>query len=398
MASIKLMETASGKPFYRIFVSRGYGKSPYSMRWYPPEGWSQRSIDSKLRKVSAEFERACAAGEIETRAEAKEKAAAEAAEAAKLKTVQQYADLVFMPAKEASFSENTRYSYRKFLDKHILPEIGSYLLTDVSPAMISKLILDYQKAGYAHGSALRLYSILRGLFEMAFLDGSIPMNPLLKVKRPAARKDESPRDENSKAYTVEELSTILKCVEQEPLKWQVFINLAADTGARRGELCGLHWSDIDWKAGSITIRHNLQYTSKDGLFETTPKNGRIRVIDVGQESLDLLRRLRSEQAASCMSQWVFTHNGSSRPMYPQSVSHYFKTFGENYGINDFHPHKLRHTSASIALTNSADVVSVSERLGHSNTAITLKTYAHANEESIRRAGQIVRDALKKKEV
>ena len=395
MASTKLMETADGRRFYRIFVSRGYGKSPYSMRWYVPDEWSQRYIERELRKVAAEFERACNAGEVENRAQAKEKAAAVAAEAAKLKTVKQYADQVFMPAKEATFSENTRYSYRKFLDKHILPVLGDHLLAEVTPAMISKLLTDFQREGYSHGTALRLYSILRVIFESAFLDDSIPMNPLSKVKRPTQRKNEAPAD--GKAFTSEELAQILEYAKQEPLKWRVFIYLAADTGARRGELCGLHWSDIDWKAGAVTIRHNLQYTSKNGLYESTPKSGRVRVVDIGPESLALLRKLREEQAASCLSQWVFTRNGTVKPMYPQSVSHYFKSFGEQYGIKDFHPHKLRHTSASVALTNGADVVSVSERLGHSNTAVTLNTYAHANEESIRRAGQIVRDALKQKE-
>lgn len=95
-----------------------------------------------------------------------------------------------------------------------------------------------------------------------------------------------------------------------------------------------------------------------------------------------------------MSKWVFTQDGTPEPMHPQTPTRYFHTLGKRYGIEDFHPHKLRHTSASIAITNGADVVSVSERLGHSDTAVTLRMYAHANEESIRRAGQIVRDALK----
>ncbi|MCD8087327.1 MAG: tyrosine-type recombinase/integrase, partial [Oscillospiraceae bacterium] len=82
------------------------------------------------------------------------------------------------------------------------------------------------------------------------------------------------------------------------------------------------------------------------------------------------------------------------PMNPQSPTRYFAKFGRKYGIDDFHPHKLRHTSASIAILHGADIVSVSSRLGHSDTAVTLRMYAHANEESIRRAGQIVRDALK----
>ena len=82
-------------------------------------------------------------------------------------------------------------------------------------------------------------------------------------------------------------------------------------------------------------------------------------------------------------------------MHPQSPTGYFKKFGDKYGIENFHQHLLRHTSASIAITNGADVASVSARLGHSDTAITLRMYTHANEESIRRAGDTVRNLLKK---
>ena len=117
-------------------------------------------------------------------------------------------------------------------------------------------------------------------------------------------------------------------------------------------------------------------------------------MDIGEETLSLLRRLRDTQASSAISKFVFTVDGSAVPMHPTSPTHYFRQFGKRYGIIDFHPHKLRHTSASLAITNGADVVSVSQRLGHSDTAVTLRMYAHANEESIRRAGQIVRDALK----
>lgn len=393
MASAKLMETKDGKRFFKISVSRGYGKTPYTMRWYWPDGWSKRSVERELKKVSAEFERACSAGEVLNRSQEKEKAAQEAAEAAKLKTVRQYADGVFMPTKEATFSENARSSYRMFLDKHILPVLGDTLLTDVTPAMISKLLVDFQKAGYAHASAVKCYNILNGLFEMAFLDDSIPMNPLLKVKRPVPRKGEQAQEE-TKALTAKELAYALSCVENEPLKWRVYMNLAADSGARRGELCGLWWSDIDWKESTITIRRNLQYTAQAGIFETSPKNGKVRVVDIGPETLGLLRQLQTEQAGTCISKYVFTQDGAPAPMHPQSPTRYFKKFGTKYSIPNFHPHLLRHSSASIALTNGGDVVSTSERLGHSDTAVTLRMYAHANQESIRRNGQIVRDALK----
>ena len=394
MASIKLNETKDGRRFFQISVSRGYGKAPYKTRWYWPDGWSKRTAEREAAKQAAAFELACKNGEVLNRAQEREKAAQEAAEAAKLKTVRQYADGVFMPTKEATFSENARSSYRMFLDKHILPVLGDVLLVEVSPAMISKLLIDFQRAGYAHATTVKLYNILNGIFEMAFLDDSIPMNPMLKVKRPAPRKDEQPKEESDKAYTVQELSYILSCAAQEPLQWQTYISLAADTGLRRGECCGLQWADIDFKAGAVTVRRNLQYTAAAGVYATSPKNGKVRVVDVGPDTLGLLKQLREKQAQSCISKWCFTQDGTAEPMHPQSPTRYFKKFGQRYGVKDFHPHKLRHSSASIAITSGADVVSVSERLGHSDTAVTLRMYAHANEESIRRAGQTVRDALK----
>lgn len=394
MASIKLNETKDGRRFFQISVSRGYGKAPYKTRWYWPDGWSKRTAEREAAKQAAAFELACKNGEVLNRAQEREKAAQEAAEAAKLKTVQQYADGVFMPTKEATFSENARSSYRMFLDKHILPVLGDVLLVEVTPAMISKLLIDFQRAGYAHATAVKLYNILNGIFEMAFLDDSIPMNPMLKVKRPTPRKGEQPKEESDKAYTVQELSYILSCAAQEPLQWQTYISLAADTGLRRGECCGLQWSDIDFKAGTVTVRRNLQYTAAAGVYATSPKNGKVRVVDVGPDTLGLLKQLREKQAQSCISKWCFTQDGTAEPMHPQSPTRYFKKFGQRYGVKDFHPHKLRHSSASIAITSGADVVSVSERLGHSDTAVTLRMYAHANEESIRRAGQTVRDALK----
>ena len=394
MASIKLNETKDGRQFFQICVSRGYGNAPYKTRWYWPDGWSKRTAEREAAKQAAAFELACKNGEVLNRAQEREKAAREAAEAAKLKTVRQYADGVFMPTKEATFSENARSSYRMFLDKHILPVLGDVLLVEVSPAMISKLLIDFQRAGYAHATTVKLYNILNGIFEMAFLDDSIPMNPMLRVKRPAPRKDEQPKEESDKAYTVQELSYILSCAAQEPLQWQTYISLAADAGLRRGECCGLQWSDIDFKAGAVTVRRNLQYTAAAGVYATSPKNGKVRVVDVGPDTLALLKQLREKQAQSCISKWCFTQEGTAEPMHPQSPTRYFQKFGQRYGVKDFHPHKLRHSSASIAITSGADVVSVSERLGHSDTAVTLRMYAHANEESIRRAGQTVRDALK----
>lgn len=394
MASTKLMETKDGRRFFKITVSRGRGQSPYTTRWYWPDKLSKRAAERELAKQAAAFELACSRGEVLTRADIRRKEAEEQAEAAKLKTVRQYADGVYMPTKETTLSENARSSYRMFLDRHILPVLGNTLLTETTPAMLTKLLVDFQRTGKSHATCVKLYNILNGLFQMAFLDDSIQINPMLKVKRPVPRKDEAAVDEAEKAYTVDEMRRILKCLKEEPLKWRTYITLMADTGIRRGEACGLNWSDVDFNTLTVTVRRNLQYTPSAGVYEAAPKNGKARVVDIGADTAVLLKQLRSGQASTCMSRYVFTQDGSPEPMHPQTPTRYFRKFGKRYGVEDFHPHKLRHTSASLAITNGADVVSVSERLGHSDTAVTLRMYAHANEESIRRAGQTVRDALR----
>lgn len=111
----------------------------------------------------------------------------------------------------------------------------------------------------------------------------------------------------------------------------------------------------------------------------------------------LLRELRAEQASHAISAYVFTQDNSPAPMHPQSPTRYMKKFSRKYGIPDLHPHKLRHTFASIAITSGADIASVSEKLGHSDKAVTLRMYTHADQESMKRASQIFRDALKKAE-
>lgn len=387
------MIDTTGAEYYQVQASGGRGRK-VKRTWRPEPGWSARTIKRELNKFAAQLENELASGAISTKKEADEQARLAALEAAKLKTLRQYVEGVYMPTKEATFSKNARSSYQQFLNKHILPALGDFLMEDITPAMISKLLLAFQKNGYAHASAVKLYNILNGIFQMAFLDDTVKINPMLKVKRPAPRKDEKTQNEGEKAYTVQQLRYILQCLEQEPLKWQVYMNLIADTGMRRGEACGLEWSDIDWRNETITIRRNAQYTPSDGVYLTSPKNGKSRTVDVGPDVLKLLQQLHLSQAGKAISKYVFTQDNSPDLMHPQSPTRYFKKFGQRYGIADFHPHKLRHTSASLAITNGADVVSVSERLGHSDTAVTLRMYAHANEDSIRRAGQIVRDALK----
>ena len=79
-----------------------------------------------------------------------------------------------------------------------------------------------------------------------------------------------------------------------------------------------------------------------------------------------------------MKRYVFTQEGSPEPIHPQSPARYLQNFAKKYGVQGLHPHKLRHSFASIAITNGADIASVSEKLGHTDKAVTLRMYTHAD--------------------
>lgn len=416
MASIRLLKTKDGRPYYEIRCHKR-GRGEKTMRWFVPDGWSTRAIEKELSHQVTDFESKFLAGDILTREEKTARQAAEEAERAKIRTFRQYAEGVFLPAKALEISENSKVSYRRNLELYAFPGLGDMLLVEITPAMVTKIIMEHMEK-HSHSSTIKLYNIINGVFDMAFMDDSIPINPMLKVKRPKLPKDEKGKDETQKALDAGGLSKVYSYVASEPLKWQSFIRLAADTGCRRGELCALEWNDIDFENCLVTIRKNLQYTPGKGVYFTSPKNGKSRAVDIGEDTAALLKRWKKEQQKICVCKYVFnpeksnqykhmnqgnkkTHRQKERkpipienmPMSPQSPTRYFRIFGERYGVPGFHPHLLRHTSASVAITNGADIASVSARLGHSDPAVTMRMYTHANEESIRRAGQIFRDAL-----
>ena len=412
MASIsKLQKSKDSRRFWKIQVSRGRGMSPYSTRFYWPEKKngdpvSEKKAHSDLDAFVAEFERKCKAGEVLSRKEAAEEKAAADREREKLKTVKQYAEGVWMAKKKLELAETTRTDYQDILDRFIYPVIGSEMMQDVTAAMVNKLLLDFQQSGKSFSYLHHVYIVLSGIFSMAYKDGTISEPVMLRVDKPRRQKEDIPVPATEKALSLEMLNYVLDCLAGEPLKWQAFVTLAADTGARRGELLGLQWSDLDEKKKTVMISRTVLYTPDKGVYVSSPKNGKKRIVDIGEDTLGLLKAWKAAQEAESKEQektsgvlyvspWLFNRPGLPDVMAPDSVSLYFRRFGEKYGVENFHPHLLRHTSASLALTvGGADVVSVSQRLGHSNTAITLRVYSHATDDTVRRAGQGVRNALK----
>lgn len=137
MANIKRTNDKAGNPVYVVSASNGRGRR-VKRSWRPQPGWSAKTIERELRKFAAQLENDLAAGTVETRKESLETQRLEELERQKLKTLQQYVEGVYMPAKEASLSKNALASYWGNIRSHILPALGNQLLTDITPAMIQK--------------------------------------------------------------------------------------------------------------------------------------------------------------------------------------------------------------------------------------------------------------------
>lgn len=419
MASVSEQFTKDGRRFYKIRVRRGRGQPVVTTRWYAPEGWSEKAIQRGLNKAVSEFESSVSSGQTVTakeRKKAEETALAEQlAEQAKIQTFQQYTDNVYLPSLAVTAKRHTLSNFKGNLKNHIYPRIGQMKLPEITTAEIKALLLAEQ-ANLSLDSVVKLYCILSLVFKAAYQEDLIPRNPMDKVNRPKPKAEETIDDE-PESYTAEETIKILECLESEPYQWQCYIRLLVDTGCRRGEACGLQWQDINFDECSVFFRRQLCYTPENGVYVDTLKNRRSRTVYIDSEVMSMLKALKEYKYGKKKiiridekkpekekpdERYVFTQIlsqskdktvYSDEPIHPDSPTRYFKKFGEKYDIEHFHPHKMRHTQASVSITNGADVASVSAKLGHSNTGVTLRFYVHASPESQKRASDVFRAAL-----
>ena len=157
------------------------------------------------------------------------------------------------------------------------------------------------------------------------------------------------------------------------------------TGVRRGELCGLNWSDIDFKNGLIHITKELLYTPSKGVYEDTTKTRQSkRVIRIPSDMLILLKHYRREQEETkkiygdlwIESNRVFTADKGGA-IHPDGLSSWYRRFIKRHNLPTSHIHTLRHVSATLLIAGGVDIATVSGRLGHASKTTTLNIYTHA---------------------
>ena len=147
------------------------------------------------------------------------------------------------------------------------------------------------------------------------------------------------------------------------------------TGLRRGELLGLRWSDLDFAAGSVTVRQSLQRVDgKLQAVETKTARGR-RTVPLPELALAALRALKTAQDGTIRALYLFTGSGGE-PLSGDVVYGQFLRATEAARLPRIRFHSLRHTAASLLLAQGTHPRVVMEMLGHSTIALTMNTYSH----------------------
>jgi|GEM_PF-3563447 len=299
----------------------------------------------------------------------------------------------FLRIKSQSVAELTLISYNRCLYR--------YLQTDND--LQAKTLFEAQnivmEMPVSAATQRRNLSILTQYYNYAIKYEKALKNPFKCVERPRYIKTSVAE----RAYTEKELQKLIQAIVTLKLKWQCFFVLAIDTGARRGELIGLKWQNINMQNREIKIKQSV-YAISGKVKTKEPKGRKEREIYISEASKELLQKIQLQQKKKMLSigqQWsedmyIFTpENNYSKPLRPSTATHYWQKFLKSQNMQPHRLHDLRHTCATQLLINGVDVRSVCNRLGHADISTTM-IYLHPQQDE--KAAEIMSGILSTKKV
>ncbi len=298
-----------------------------------------------------------------------------------------YVNKVWLPLQvQGGDLKPSTVAFYEYMAKPITEYFTGAVLQEIGPIEIQKYLVylrtEYRTKRGQPLSAKTLrhqYVALSNMFGYAEKQNLIAANPIEKVDAP--KKDKKPVD----ALTKEQAAEFFKLLPACPLDFQCILYLLITTGIRRGECMGLKWRDIDERAGTVRIERNISYIPKSGVIVNTPKTANsMRTIPIIPSVLQLLLQLKQETQKKnprtvLENAFLFPSEiGIFEPRDPNSVTRRVKRFMRNNGFPGLSPHDLRHSCATLLLSQGADIKSVQEILGHADASTTLNFYVKAD--------------------
>ena len=381
MASIR----KRGENSYLIIVSRGYDYQGNRLKSvqktvHPPVGLTPRQTEKWLKEQAVLYE-----NEIRHTPEPVNTSI----------TLAKYTEHWMADVGPKKLAEST---FRRDCQdiRRILPALGHYKLTGLKKESIREFYEQMRsEPNLRNGKPLSeksvegIHDTLCSILSDAVEEGYLTHNPAWRVYKPKGQRQERPVADEE---TVQRLITAL---EGQSLKYETYFKLVLATGMRRGEACGLRWSDVNWRKKSIHIQRNVVKLSHEPIIVKDPKTSAgDRVVYLSAGMVKLLKAWKKEcewerwQAAGETlneDDYLFRQpNGD--PMVPTTFTFRFKKILRQNGLpENLNIHSLRHTNASLMIAQGVDVRTVAGLLGHSQPSTTLDIYAHAFDKNKREA-------------
>jgi integrase len=266
--------------------------------------------------------------------------------------------------------------YAGMARKHIVgSRLGALSLDKLKPMHVEAWIVGLRAKGLSESTVRSAYTILRSILDTAVRDDALGRNPAAAVARPKVTATEA-------AYLTPQQVRMLLAAATTTRYASVFA-LLANTGLRRGEALALRWADVDFEKEVLRVRGTLARV--DGqLMVTEPKTAKSRrTIRLSPAAARILRALKATQTTERLkagSQWVQTGyvftTETGRPCDPRHALRALKVASDRAGLPGIGLHTLRHSAASVMISNGVPLKVVSEILGHASISVTGDIYGH----------------------
>jgi integrase len=275
--------------------------------------------------------------------------------------------------------------------------LGKVRLRALSAEQVEAFLGTQADAGYSRSSVNRMRAVLGQVLAEAERRGHVARNVARMAHLPASAR---PRAER-RSLTAAESQRLLAAAEGKRLS--AFFVLALTTGARKGELLGLPWSNVDLEGGTMTITQALRRGPNRG-YEVGPTKtaGSVRTVRLAPSALRALRGHQRAQKADHLAagpRWqdtglVFT-SSTGRHLDPHNIRREWERLTAAAGLEGVVLHELRHTAGSQAVDAGVALTEVADQLGHSDVNMLARTYRHRTRPVVEGVAGVMEDFISK---
>lgn len=308
-------------------------------------------------------------------------------------TFTEYAQIWLDNVVKPNYRANVVRSYINALNNRILPYLGFYKLNDINVLVLNNFFTEQQNSftmfsdrenrPLGKATLFKLRGIIKTILQNAYEAELIPSNPCNKVR---LHFNNNEIEKNSmQCYDKETYLKVLELLKYESIEHRCIIELALKTGFRRSEMFGLTWDDIDLRKKTISINRGRHRVKGQGMVVTKTKTKySIRTISIPKSLATTLRQYKQKYKNNT---FVFEN------LSIDGITAWFRTWQKKNNIPVIRFHDLRHTHATLLLSQGVDLKTISSRLGHSNISTTMNIYTHVLKELDKNASKKLDDIV-----